>query len=73
MEDKEKKWLKEGIDWKTHRVWFALGKDGKLFCHREQIVSVDLDPIEFLKKIGLVEDGITQEDINKVFKEAFGD
>lgn len=70
LSEKEKKWLKEGINWITEDVKFAK-REGKLVVERKQYAEVNEDPTEFLKKIGLVEDGITQEALNKAFKEAF--
>lgn len=63
---KEKRWIKEGIPWRTEDVRFAK-RDDVLVVERKQFTLVHGSPTEFLKKIGLVEDGITQDDLNKAF------
>lgn len=68
LSKKEKKWLEVGIDWITEDVRFAKRGDD-IVVERIQYAKVKGSPTEFLKKIGLVEDGITQEDLNKAFKE----
>ena len=64
LSEKEKIWLKEGINWKTDKIHF-IKKEEKLYCEKIKSVKVDIDPLEFVKKIGLVEDGISQTDLNK--------
>lgn len=68
LSEKEKRWLKEGIAWITQDIRFTKRK-GKLCMERKQYVEIHGSPTEFIKKIGLVEDGITQEDLNRAFKE----
>ncbi|GAG31436.1 unnamed protein product, partial [marine sediment metagenome] len=50
LSEKEKKWLKEGINWITEDVRFVKRK-GKLVVERKQFVEVKTDPLDFIKKI----------------------
>lgn len=72
MNEKEKKWLKEGIEWTPEKITF-IRRNNELLCVRIQTTPVRIDPVEFIKKLGVVEDGISQEDLNKAFDKAFKD
>ena len=67
LTEQEKKWIEEGIKWIPEKVGFERRKD-KLVCVKKEYAIVDISPVDFLKKLGVVEDGITQEDWNKVFE-----
>ena len=65
--EKEKRWLEEGINWVPEKITFQM-RDKKLFCIRIQSVPVEMDPVEFIKKLGVVEDGIFSEDWDRVIR-----
>lgn len=72
LSEKEKEWKKEGMDWITDDIRF-IRKDGKLCGERIQHTEIKEDPLDWIKRVGLLYDGITQEDLNRAFKEIEGD
>jgi len=57
------------IKWITEDCKFSK-RDGKLVVERKQFFEVKGDPLEVIKQIN-IEDGITQEILNKALREAF--